>query len=316
MPPGDDRASLAAKLDKATDTIRLNETKSYTLTLTPAGGLTGGVTLALDNPPAGVTAKIHARRRSTSPTPPRSPSRSTSPSHPTATPTTSASVSVKAVSGSINASASLGVTVPAELLIHVRQGRRHRHRCCAEHDRVQRREHDERQVRPGPEGHLRQQRRASTTRSTPRARPTRLASRTRVARSWPTPATRTRRPSPGRRPIKSSDWRCHIHANMVGSDAEHPVAHPRGPAAAGPEYSTPQVGGQLGSQSIPTGFVARRLNTNRYSPSSRLAVRAPRLPIWPPTCGELYLVQLPAFTNRGRAPSLTRCKRGWQRPSS
>ena len=55
MPPAQ-TGSFAAALDKATDTIRLNETKSYQLTLTPSGGLTGGVTLALDTPPAGVTA--------------------------------------------------------------------------------------------------------------------------------------------------------------------------------------------------------------------------------------------------------------------
>src|SRR4051794_978509 len=54
MPPAM-TGSLAVKLDKATDTIRLNETKSYMLTLTPSGGLTGGVTLALDAPPAGVS---------------------------------------------------------------------------------------------------------------------------------------------------------------------------------------------------------------------------------------------------------------------
>lgn len=120
MPPAA-QGSFTAALDKATDSIRLNETKSYTLTLTPSGGLTGGVTLALDNPPAGVSAVF---------TPPNVNITDANPVTvqvaltvaSDATATTSAMVGVKATSGSINASAALGLTIPAELLIQINKG--------------------------------------------------------------------------------------------------------------------------------------------------------------------------------------------------
>jgi plastocyanin len=120
MPPAM-TGTLAAKLDKATDNIRLNETKSYMLTLTPAGGLTGGVTLSLDAPPAGVTAVFTpAAVNITDATAVTVKVDVTVASD--GTPTTSAALSIKAVSGSISASASLGVTVPAELVIQVAKG--------------------------------------------------------------------------------------------------------------------------------------------------------------------------------------------------
>src|SRR5262249_37450229 len=88
---------------------------------TPSNGLTGGVALALDNPPAGVTAAF---------TPPTINITDANPVTvqvaltvaPDATATTSSSVGIKASSGSINASASLGLTIPAELLIEIAKG--------------------------------------------------------------------------------------------------------------------------------------------------------------------------------------------------
>ena len=121
MPPAM-QGSLAAKLDKATDTIRLNETKSYMLTLTPSGGLTGGVTLALDTPPAGVTAKFTPATVNVTDANPVTVQVDVTVAPDLATPTTSAAVAVKAVSGSINASASLGLTIPPELLITIAKG--------------------------------------------------------------------------------------------------------------------------------------------------------------------------------------------------
>ncbi|HEX6834966.1 MAG TPA: hypothetical protein VF334_00260, partial [Polyangia bacterium] len=120
MPPAEQGAMTAA-LDKATDSIRLNETKSYTLTLTPANGLTGGVTLALDNPPAGVSAVFTPATVNITDASPVTVKVDLTVA-PGATATTSAMVAVKATSGSITSSASLGLTVPSELLIQINKG--------------------------------------------------------------------------------------------------------------------------------------------------------------------------------------------------
>jgi len=120
MPPAE-QGSMTAALDKATDSIRLNETKSYTLTLTPAGGLTGGVTLALDNPPAGVTAVFTPATVNITDTNPVTVQVALSVAS-DATSTTSSTVGIKAISGDINAAASLGLTIPAELLIQIAKG--------------------------------------------------------------------------------------------------------------------------------------------------------------------------------------------------
>ncbi len=120
MPPAV-QGSFTAALDKATDSIRLNETKSYTLTLTPSGGLTGGVTLALDNPPAGVTAVFTPATVNITDANPVTVQVDVSVAS-DATSTTSAALAIKATSGMIDASASLGLTVPAELLIQIAKG--------------------------------------------------------------------------------------------------------------------------------------------------------------------------------------------------
>jgi plastocyanin len=120
MPPAV-MGSFTAALDKTTDSIRLNETKSYQLTLTPANGLTGGITLALDNPPAGVTAKFTPATVNITDANPVKVQVDVTVA-PDATATTSASLAIKATSGDINASASLGLTIPAELLIQIANG--------------------------------------------------------------------------------------------------------------------------------------------------------------------------------------------------
>jgi plastocyanin len=120
MPPAV-MGSFTAALDKSTDNIRLNETKSYQLTLTPANGLTGGVTLALDNPPAGVSAVFTPANVNITDANPVTVKVDLTVA-PGATPTTTAAVAVKATSGTITASAMLGVTIPAELLIQIAKG--------------------------------------------------------------------------------------------------------------------------------------------------------------------------------------------------
>jgi len=121
MPPAQ-QGSFAAALDKATDSIRLNETKSYQLTLTPSGGLTGGVTLALDNPPAGVTAVFTPSSVNITDATPVTVKVDLTVAPDLATPTTSSPVAIKATSGTINASASLGLSIPAELLVTIAKG--------------------------------------------------------------------------------------------------------------------------------------------------------------------------------------------------
>jgi plastocyanin len=121
MPPAA-QGSFTAALDKATDNIRLNETKSYTLTLTPADGLTGGVTLALDAPPAGVTAVFTPATVNITDANPVTVKVDVTVAPDMSVPSQSVPLSVKATSGDITASASLGVTIPAELLVEIQSG--------------------------------------------------------------------------------------------------------------------------------------------------------------------------------------------------
>jgi plastocyanin len=121
MPPAT-QGSFTAALDKTTDTIRLNETKSYTLTLTPSGGLTGGVSLALDNAPAGVTAKFTPTMVNIVDASAVTVKVDLTVASDMATPSASVPIAIKATSGSISASASLGATIPAELLVEIPNG--------------------------------------------------------------------------------------------------------------------------------------------------------------------------------------------------
>ena len=120
MPPAT-QGSIAVSLDKTTDNIRLNETKSYTVTVTPADGFTGGLTLALDNPPAGVTAKFDPATLNITDANAVTAKVSVSVAS-DATASNSVPLAIKATSGDINASASLGVSIPAELLITIQPG--------------------------------------------------------------------------------------------------------------------------------------------------------------------------------------------------
>ena len=122
MPPAA-QGSFAAALDKATDSIRLNETKSYTLTLTPSGGLTGGVTLALDTPPAGVSAVFTpATVNITDATPVTVQVAVTVASDTASSATLGRARRQGARRAASPRSASLGVTIPAELLVEIAKG--------------------------------------------------------------------------------------------------------------------------------------------------------------------------------------------------
>src|SRR5947199_355588 len=87
-------------------------------TSTGTGDGTGGVTLALDNPPAGVSAVFTPANVNITDANPVTVKVDLTVA-PGATPTTTASVAVKAASGTITSSATLGVSIPAELLIQI-----------------------------------------------------------------------------------------------------------------------------------------------------------------------------------------------------
>jgi plastocyanin len=121
MPPAQ-TGTMAAALDKTTDTIRLNETKSYTLTITPAGGLTGGVTLTLDGAPAGVTYKFTPGTINITDATAVTAKLDVIVASNMATPAQAVPLNIKAASGSISATATLGVNIPAELLVEIPSG--------------------------------------------------------------------------------------------------------------------------------------------------------------------------------------------------
>jgi plastocyanin len=112
--------ALATTLSAQTETLRLNETKSYTVTVTPSGGFNGLVTLALDKPPAGVSGTFTPAAVMASDAPVTAQLELTVAPDATAAP--SLPVSVKASSGAITSSASLTLAVPAELLITIAKG--------------------------------------------------------------------------------------------------------------------------------------------------------------------------------------------------
>lgn len=113
--------AIAIALDKSTDTIRLNETKSYTATITPSNGFSGSVALALDNPPAGVSATFTPAAIDVS-TAPATVAVTISVASDMATPAASVALSIKGTSGAISSAASLGVTIPAELFVQIPKG--------------------------------------------------------------------------------------------------------------------------------------------------------------------------------------------------
>jgi plastocyanin len=120
MPPAT-QGTLTSAFAKATDSIRLNETKGYIVTLTPGGGLTGGVTLALDNPPAGVSAKFTPDSVNITGSTPVTFQVDITVAATSAT-AASVPVAVKATSGSISSTAQIGVTIPNELVITIAKG--------------------------------------------------------------------------------------------------------------------------------------------------------------------------------------------------
>jgi plastocyanin len=120
--------SIAMTVDKTTDTVRLNETKSYVVTITPADGFAGSVNLAAEGLAAGMTATFNSSDPAVTAaitsvnvmsTAPVTVKMSVAVASDMATPAASVPVSVKGTSGTITASANLGVMIPAELLVQI-----------------------------------------------------------------------------------------------------------------------------------------------------------------------------------------------------
>jgi plastocyanin len=116
------QGSIAVALDKSTDTIRLNESKTYTVTLTPSGGFSGDVVLSLEGAPAGITATFTPAQLMVSGTTPATAQVAVKVASDMATPAASVPLSVKGTSGTISNSAALGMQVPAELLVQIPKG--------------------------------------------------------------------------------------------------------------------------------------------------------------------------------------------------
>jgi plastocyanin len=108
-------------LDKTTDTVRLNESHSYTATITPSNGFSGSVTLSLEGAPAGVTATFDPAAVMVS-TAPVTVAVTVAVASDMAVPASSVPLSIKGTSGAITSAAALGVMIPAELFVQIPKG--------------------------------------------------------------------------------------------------------------------------------------------------------------------------------------------------
>jgi len=120
--------TIALTVDKTTDTVRLNEEKSYVVTITPADGFSGSVALEADGLAAGMTATFYSSDPAVTAaitsvnvmtTAAVTVNMKVKVASDMATPAASVPVSIKGTSGTITSSANLGVMVPAELLVAI-----------------------------------------------------------------------------------------------------------------------------------------------------------------------------------------------------
>jgi plastocyanin len=122
MPPGPPASSgaIGLSLSATSQTLRMNESKPITVTVTPKDGLTGVVALELSGAPAGVTAAFEPPGVMLSGAPAQV--QMTLKAASDAQPKTGYALSVKAVSGAISAVTPLTLDVAAELLVVVQKG--------------------------------------------------------------------------------------------------------------------------------------------------------------------------------------------------
>lgn len=120
MPPSSS-GNLSLSVSMASDTVRLNETKSYQVTVTPTGGFNGMATLSAEGLPDKVTATF------TPPSimltdQPQTVQLNLAVASDAAVTANPANLTVKATSGAISATAPFSINIPAELLIGIAKG--------------------------------------------------------------------------------------------------------------------------------------------------------------------------------------------------
>jgi plastocyanin len=103
-----------------TGTLRLNETKDFTVTVTATGGLTGSASLTVTNLPAGVTGKLNPASVTLGASPVSATLTLTA--APDMTSAASMPIKVSVAAGSVTADGTLGLAVPAELLVTIPKG--------------------------------------------------------------------------------------------------------------------------------------------------------------------------------------------------
>jgi plastocyanin len=113
--------SLNLSLDSTSASLRMNDSKDLTLTVTPQDGFDGIVTLAAENLPAGVTATFTPPGGMLSGTAPMT-VKVTLKSASDTKPAAGMALDLKATSGTITATTPLTVDVTAELLVIIPKG--------------------------------------------------------------------------------------------------------------------------------------------------------------------------------------------------
>jgi plastocyanin len=116
--PPSPTGSITLSLASSSETVRLNESKTLQLMVTPAGGFDGMVQFTLDNPPAGLTGTFNPPGMMMSGIAAQ-PVQLTLQVPSDFQPSNSVALSIKAASGTITASAPLTLDVPPELLVAI-----------------------------------------------------------------------------------------------------------------------------------------------------------------------------------------------------
>lgn len=119
--PPSPMGTISLSMTTSTDSIRLNESKDYKVTVLPENGFDGMVLLSVENAPAGVTATFN---------PPGATMTAPAPETLTLTvktdsgmtPAQSMPITIKATSGAISATTTLTLDVKAELLVMIPSG--------------------------------------------------------------------------------------------------------------------------------------------------------------------------------------------------
>ncbi len=114
--PPSPMGTISLTMTTSTDSIRLNESKDYKVTVMPENGFDGMVLLSVENAPAGVSATFNPPG-ATMTAPAAQTLTLTLKTDSGMTPAPSMPITIKATSGAISATTTLTLTVTAELLV-------------------------------------------------------------------------------------------------------------------------------------------------------------------------------------------------------